>query len=303
MMTAGRVGAVIGALAAAGAACAAYGALVERHWYQLRRETVPVLEPGQLPCTILHLSDFHLLARDSRRQRFLAELAELPVDLVVVTGDILGEPAALEVALESLRRFRPRVGAVAVLGSNDYYPPRFKNYFAYFLPRRRIRLPRAHNPWRELVGGLERMGWLVLSNRRARLDDFELAGLSDPHIRLDDSAVPVPPDGEGARLRIGVVHSPYQRSLNAFERSGYQLVLAGHTHGGQVCLPGIGALVTNCDLPRDRVRGLSRWGSSWLHVSAGLGTSKYAPFRFACRPEASLLSLVPLSNEAQVDLA
>ena len=96
-----------------------------------------------------------------------------------------------------------------------------------------------------------------------------------------------------ARLRLGVVHSPYRRALDAFAGNGYDLVLAGHTHGGQVRLPGVGALVTNCDLPRDRVRGLSRWGSSWLHVSAGLGTSKYAPFRFACRPEASLLEVVP----------
>lgn len=290
---AGRAGAVISALGAAGATCVAYGVLVERHWYRLRRETVPVLERGQPPCRILHLSDFHLLARDPRRQRFLAELAELPVDLVVATGDILGEPAALEVALESLRRFHPRVGAVAVLGSNDYFSPRFKNYFAYFLPGRPRRLPKAHNPWRELVAGLERMGWLVLSNRRARLGELELAGMSDPHIRLDDPTVAASPAGNGMRLRIGVVHSPYQRSLDAFERGGYQLVLAGHTHGGQVRLPGIGALVTNCDLPRRQVRGLSRWGSSWLHVSAGLGTSKYAPFRFACRPEASLLELVP----------
>jgi uncharacterized protein len=293
--TAARAGAAVGALAAVGAACVAYGVLVERHWYRLRRETVPVLEDGQPPRTVLHLSDFHLLVGDHRRQRFLAELAELPADLVVVTGDILGEPGALEVSLESLRRFHPRIGAVAVLGSNDYYPPRFKNYFAYFLPGRRRRLPKARNPWRELVDGLEAMGWLVLSNRRARLGELELAGMSDPHIRLDDPAVVVPldPGDNGTRLRIGVVHSPYQRSLDAFERNGYQLVLAGHTHGGQVCLPGIGALVTNCDLPRGHVRGLSRWGSSWLHVSAGLGTSKYAPFRFACRPEASLLTLVP----------
>jgi len=195
----GSVGTALGTLAAAAAACVAYGVLIERHWYRLRRETVPALEPGQPPCTVLHLSDFHLLAGDGRRQRFLAELAELPVDL---------------------------------------------------------------------------------------------AGLSDPHIRLDDLTVPVPANGDPSRLRIGVVHSPYQRSLNAFERSGYQLLLAGHTHGGQVRLPGVGALVTNCDLPRERVRGLSRWGSAWLHVSAGLGTSKYAPFRFACRPEATLLTLI-----------
>ncbi|HZD00611.1 MAG TPA: metallophosphoesterase [Actinomycetes bacterium] len=291
--TAGRVGGAVAGVAAIGAACVAYGVLLERHWYRLRHETVPVLEPDQPPRTILHLSDFHLLARDGRRRRFLTELAGLQVDLVVVTGDILGEPAALEVALESLRRFRPRAGAVAVLGSNDYYPPRFKNYFAYFLPRQRRRLPRTHNPWRELVDGLEGMGWLVLSNERARLGDLEVAGMDDPHIHLDDLDVAAQRDGDGTGMRIGVVHSPYQRSLDAFERAGYQLVLAGHTHGGQVRLPGIGALVTNCDLPRDRVRGLSRWGSSWLHVSGGLGTSKYAPFRFACRPEASLLTLVP----------
>ena len=289
-----RAPVALGALAAAGAACVAYGVLVERHWYRLRHETVPVLDAGQRDCKVLHLSDFHLLESDTRRQRFLADLAEVPADLVVVTGDILGEPRALDAALASLSRFRPSLGAVAVLGSNDYYAPQPRNYLSYFLPRRTPRLPRGHNPWRELVEGMERMGWLVLANQRARVGDVELAGMNDPHIRLEDLTVPVPPNGEvPPRLRIGVVHSPYQRSLNAFERSGYQLVLAGHTHGGQVCLPGVGALVTNCDLPRERVRGLSRWGSAWLHVSAGLGTSKYAPFRFACRPEASLLTLVP----------
>jgi predicted MPP superfamily phosphohydrolase len=287
------VGLAVGTLAAAGAACVAYGVLVERHWYVLRRQTVPVLAPGAQPVTVLHLSDFHLLAHDRRRQRFLAELAELDTDLVVVTGDILGEPAALDVSLDTLSQFRPRLGAVAVLGSNDYYAPRPKNYLAYFKRRRRPRLPRGRNPWRELVQGLEDMGWVVLSNRRAKLGDLELAGMNDPHIRLDDPTVPAAANGDGSRLRIGVVHSPYQRSLNAFERGGYQLVLAGHTHGGQVRIPGIGALVTNCDLPRGQVRGLSRWGSAWLHVSAGLGTSKYAPFRFACRPEATLLTLAP----------
>ena len=83
---------------------------------------------------------------------------------------------------------------------------------------------------------------------------------------------------------------------------GCELVLAGHTHGGQLCVPFAGALVTNCDLDRSRASGLHGWPgarpgtpggeeSVWLHVSAGLGTSPYTPVRFACRPEASLLTL------------
>jgi predicted MPP superfamily phosphohydrolase len=282
-----------GAAAAAGAACVGYGILVERDWYRLRRERVEALGPAQPPLTVLHLSDLHMTAADTRRVAFLERLAAEPVDLVVLTGDMLGEPAGLDPVLEALGRFRPRVGAVAVLGSNDYFAPRFLNPLAYFAgPSSRRRRSAPPNPWRELVEGLEARGWTVLANRRAQLGDVELAGMDDPHIRRDDLEVPIPPNGEAPRLRLGVVHSPYRRALDAFERNGYGLVLAGHTHGGQVCLPGVGALVTNCDLPRDRVRGLSRWGASWLHVSAGLGTSKYAPFRFACRPEASLLTVV-----------
>jgi predicted MPP superfamily phosphohydrolase len=290
-----RAGLLAGTVAAAGAACVAYGVLVERDWYRLRRQSVPILDPGQPPLALLHLSDLHLTTADRRRAAFLARLAEVPADLVVLTGDMLGEPEALDPVLDALGRFRPRLGAAAVLGSNDYWAPRFRNWLTYFTgpSTRRPRPDWGRNPWRELVAGLEQRGWLVLSNRRARLGDVELAGMDDPHIRRDDPAAAAPPAGEPARLRIGVVHSPYRRVLDTFERNGYPLVLAGHTHGGQVRLPGVGALVTNCDLPRDRVRGLSRWGGSWLHVSAGLGTSKYAPFRFACRPEASLLELVP----------
>jgi uncharacterized protein len=289
-----KVAAAAGVVAAAGAACVGYGILVERDWYRLRRQRVEALEPGQPPLTVLHLSDLHLTAADRRRVAFLERLAAEPVDLVVLTGDMLGGPEGLDPALEALGRFRPRLGAVAVLGSNDYWAPRFRNPLSYFLgPSSRRHRSSGRNPWRELVEGLEGRGWTVLSNRRGRLGDVELAGMDDPHIRHDDPGVAVPPDGEPPpRLRVGVVHSPYRRALDAFERNGYGLLLAGHTHGGQVRLPGVGALVTNCDLPRDRVRGLSRWGASWLHVSAGLGTSRYAPFRFACRPEASLLTVV-----------
>ncbi|MFP5369651.1 MAG: metallophosphoesterase, partial [Actinomycetes bacterium] len=94
-----------------------------------------------------------------------------------------------------------------------------------------------------------------------------------------------------ADLRIGVTHAPYLRVLDQLAGDGYELILAGHTHGGQLRLPFKGALVTNCDLDTARAKGVHRHRGSWLHVSAGLGTSPYAPVRFCCRPEATLLTL------------
>ena len=99
-----------------------------------------------------------------------------------------------------------------------------------------------------------------------------------------------------------MAHAPYLRVLDQFAADGYDAIIAGHTHGGQVCLPRLGALTTNCDLDPARAKGLHRHpaalgtgdpGSSWLHVSAGLGTNPYARVRVACRPEATLLTLTP----------
>src|SRR5919112_1479614 len=222
------------ALSAAGAACVGYGILVERDWYRLRRQRVEALQPGQLPLTVLHLSDLHLTAADTRQMRFLERLAAEPVDLVVVTGDMLGEPQALDPVLATLGRFRPRLGAVAVLGSNDYWAPRFRNPLTYFLgPSTRRHRSSGRNPWRELVSGLEALGWTVLRNRRGQVGDVELAGIDDPHIRYDDPGVAIPANGQvPARLRLGVVHSPYRRALDALAGHGHGPVLARHTHGG-----------------------------------------------------------------------
>lgn len=120
-----------------------------------------------------------------------------------------------------------------------------------------------------------------------------LAGVNDPHTGRDRYDLIGGPANAEAAVRIGVTHSPEPRVLDSFARDGYDLVLAGHTHGGQIRIPGIGAIVTNCGIDRSRARGLSRWGASmWLNVSAGLGNSPYMPVRFGCRPEATLLTLV-----------
>ncbi|HCC38574.1 MAG TPA: metallophosphoesterase, partial [Arthrobacter bacterium] len=96
-------------------------------------------------------------------------------------------------------------------------------------------------------------------------------------------------------LRVAVIHAPYQRVLDHFTQDGADLLLAGHTHGGQLCIPGYGALVSNCDLPTWRAKGLNTWESRGrttpVNVSGGIGTSRFAPIRIACKPEAVLLTL------------
>jgi predicted MPP superfamily phosphohydrolase len=103
-------------------------------------------------------------------------------------------------------------------------------------------------------------------------------------------------------LTIGVTHAPYRRVLDAFVSQGADLIFAGHTHGGQVRIPGRPALVANCDIPHAQAQGLSVWRagarSAFLEVSAGLGTSIYAPVRFACPPEAIVMTLTPVPLSA-----
>lgn len=296
---------LLGTGVVAGVALTAY-AMVEARAYTLRRATVPVLPPGSPDLRVLHLSDIHLTPGQASKQEWLRGLAGLQPDLVVNTGDNLAHRDSVPVLLRSLGVLLD-VPGVYVLGSNDYFSPTLRNPLRYLLPddgHRNTNTP--HLPWRDMTRSFDEAGWLDLSNRRGALEvrgvRIAFAGVDDPHLgydRLDDVAGPADPDAD---LRLGVAHAPYLRVLDRFAADGYDAVLAGHTHGGQVCLPGIGALTTNCDLEPARAKGLHRHpaasrpgdqGSSWLHVSAGIGTSPYARIRVACRPEATLLTLVP----------
>jgi predicted MPP superfamily phosphohydrolase len=282
---------------ALGAATAAYATVVERNLFTLRRVDVPVLAPDAEPLRILHLSDLHLTPGQHRKQRWVADLAGTDPDLVIVTGDNLAHPDAVPAALRALQPLLGRPGAF-VFGSNDYFGPVLKNPFGY-LRRERAHVQGAPLPADELRGALTAAGWVDLNNARTVLKaggrTVELAGVDDPHIHRDRYADVAGPVDPGADVHLGVTHSPEPWVLDAMAADGFALMLAGHTHGGQVCVPFYGALVTNCALPRRMAKGLHRWPDSdaWLHVSAGLGTHPTAPVRFACPPEATVLTLVP----------
>ena len=295
-------------LAAVGAGGLAYASLIERNAFTLRRFSVPVMPHGAASLRVLHVSDIHLVPRQARKVEWLRSLAALEPDLVINTGDNLADLQGVPAVLRALE---PLLGipGVFVMGSNDYFAPSFKNPALYLMGgharlRETIPLPTA-----DLVDAFTRAGWADLTNARAALSVggqvLEFVGVDDPHLNYDRYAAVAGPSDPAAALTVGVTHAPYRRVLDAMTADGAGLVIAGHTHGGQLCLPFYGALVTNCDLDRRRAKGVSRWwpgagatpssrapaDAAWLEVSAGLGTSPYAPVRFACRPEATLLTL------------
>lgn len=296
---------LLGACAVTGGVVTTYAAWEARQ-YTLRRVDVPLLPVGMRPLTVLHLSDLHLTPGQTRKREWLRGLAALEPDLVIDTGDNLAHLDAVPAVLDSLGPLLDRPG-VFVHGSNDYFAPTVRNPFRYLLPDDGTRHTSSRQlPWGELSAGLTGAGWLDLTNRRGSLSvgetRFAFAGVDDPHLAYDDLDAVAGPAPADADVRLGVAHAPYLRVLDQYATDGYDAIIAGHTHGGQVCLPGGRALTTNCDLEPARARGLHRHpagsrpgepGSAWLQVSAGLGTNPYARVRIACRPEATLLTLLP----------
>lgn len=282
-----------------------------RHDYRIREYTVEALPPDAEPIRILHISDLHLLSGDVIRRGFVAGLAAFEPDLVINTGDNHADRDAWAAVVDALGPLLDRPG-VFVWGSNDYHAPGFRNPAAYLLrPSTHVGAPvqRPDMPYERLGAEFTKRGWHDLNHARVRVEingtHLELRGTDDAHHDRDDYSLVSGPVAADADLAIGVTHAPYRRVLDGFAGDGFDLIFAGHTHGGQVCLPGGRALITNCDLEPARVKGLAQHTfvpepgderpahTSVLHVSGGLGTSPYAPYRLFCPPEAALLTLVP----------
>lgn len=297
---------VLGTVGAVGAGAAIWGIGIERYLFTVRLHEVPVLPAGSAPMRVLHLSDAHMAPWQRRKQEWIAALADLQPHLVVNTGDNMGHADGLRGLRPALDPFRGIPG-VFVHGSNDHAAPSPRNPFKYFTGPSKVKDTSEPLDTEALDGYLtDELGWLNLNNRAGSLDAAGLRvgafGVSDAHRGWDE--LEVLPDlvsqlraERPADLMIGVTHAPYRRVLDEFVDLGAEAIFAGHTHGGQVRVPGLGALVANCDIPLRQARGLSEWSHGGrtvpLNVSAGLGHSIYAPVRFACRPEASLLTLVP----------
>ena len=292
--------------AALGGAALLWGS-IERRLPTIRRYEIEMpAYRGIHDVTLLHISDLHMYPGQEFLLDFLAEVAATQhFDAVISTGDNLGASEGIDLAIAAHELFADRPGAF-VFGSNDYFSPRRKRWSRYLRTDARDHDDHRETdlPWAELANSLRQARWLDLSNQSLTMDiptsvgtqTLALLGVDDPHIDRDRLVKPVSQWFDDHVLRLGVTHAPYLRVVNAMSDAGADLILAGHTHGGQIGLPGYGALVTNCDLPRAWAKGVHEWvtpaSQTLLHVSAGLGTSPYAPVRIATRPEVSLLHFI-----------
>lgn len=289
----------------AGATAAGAGAIAARR-FTIRYETLPLLPAGNDPLRLLHIGDMHLVAGDRAKQRFIQSLAGTQPDLVVNIGDNPGGITAVDDVLTALEPLLAFPG-IFVAGSNDFYGPKPAN------PLRYLRAPSSGYDHElldqvdstRLFAALKSRGtWhqLANSNMRLRLQsgaELSVAGTHDAHLAADRWPGFAPDTtAHPPVLKLAVTHAPYRRVLDAAIADGADLLLAGHTHGGQVALPCYGAIVSNCDLPTGRAAGLFTWHSAGrvgkVNVTAGIGAAPKVPLRTFCPPEAVVLDLVPV---------
>ena len=270
---------------------AALGTLIGwRSWLEARSlaiETIAVpieSDSGLSGLSVLHISDIHATGGDTWSLRALAELVDLEPDLIAVTGDLITSRDGLKPTATALAALRPKFGTHVVLGNHDHYHGTLLQ-----------RLTGAIGPFShpdEIAHELESHGLNVLINSNQRLQTqlgpIQLVGTDDPFFGLSNVDLAYKGTHQEEPVLL-LSHSPdTARQLNGYR---CDLMLSGHTHGGQILVPmGLVAAITNTELKLTNPYGLMVLDGVLTHVSPGIGTANI-PFRFNCPPRATLLKL------------
>jgi len=270
--------------------------------YKVRKSSLPLLPKGCGDIRILHFSDLHLTPGRKGLIKAIKGWVDLKPDLIISTGDFIAHKDGIKPLISALGELLDTPG-LFVFGSNDYYAPRFKNPLSYLLPDSGERKLGTKLNSSLLSKQLSKGSWQDLNHKKVKVKIkgavIEARGTDDAHLELDNYPFVAGKKSKGCDISLGITHAPYERVLAAMAEDKLDLILAGHTHGGQIRLPwpgGSKALTTNCDLENWRASGLSKVNDQpWLNVSAGMGYSPFAPIRFACPPEVSLITLTTLN--------
>jgi predicted MPP superfamily phosphohydrolase len=237
---------------------------------------VPRLAPGLDGLRILHLSDLHLGTFSLAGRTLDAALdwaEELDPDLVAITGDLVTRDRGRAPLEAALGRLRPRLGTFLTLGNHDVDDSR--------------------DPFRRPadLSDLSVTGASLLHDQEVTVTSsglrIQVVGV-DPNTYVIGKSRPVERADRTADLRILLCHFP--EIMRRLPAGVFHLVLAGHYHGGQICLPTPWGRLPLKEFRAPYLHGLYPMDSGVLHVSRGLGTS-FVPLRLLARPEATLLTL------------
>lgn len=283
---------VAGSFLLAGLGLYLYASRVAARSYRLEKVSVTTYgggDPGgkDRSFRILHLSDLHLSYPETGKLDFLEKVTNLDFDFVVITGDVFENFTGIQFATSLLKK-RPRLGAYAVLGNHDYFNYSMFNKIVGRI-HRPLRHPKVYRDVAPMVEALTRAGYTVLRNQACTHDEgVHVVGIDYPGIHpsvLKELSAQAP-DGY---MILNLFHTP--KHLREIEKSGAHLALGGHTHGGQIRLPGIGAIITDSELARHEASGLVRRGDTIFHISRGLSADPRSNFRLFCPPAATIVEV------------
>jgi uncharacterized protein len=268
-----------------------YASRIEARRYQLERISVRVRNSrgnNERVLRVLHLSDLHLCFPETDKIEFLRRISTEPYDMAILTGDVFENYSGLAYAASLLSR-KPRLGAYAVLGNHDYYNyTMFHKIFGRLF--RRFRHPGTKRDVAPMIAALENAGFTVLRNETVNLPEhgIHITGVDYPFVDAG-TLNPLAAEGEDSELRMLLFHLPIH--LDMISDTGVHVAFGGHTHGGQIRIPGFGAIITDSELSRSEASGLCWRSNTAFHISRGLSADPRTNFRLFCPPAATVVEI------------
>jgi len=257
---------------------------------EINTHTVLLKKPLQQSLRILHLSDMHFAGPSQTLERFFDRLSGQEFDFIFLTGDIMDCVSGIPACVANLKKLKSKTGIHAVLGNHDYFDYTFLDAIIHNFPGQKQ--PRTLQKTDLLVDALLRNGIHLMRNENKRIhygpDELWLYGLDDAttgHANIRKTLDPFNPRHTNFLLT---------HTIDVFLDLGndeIDLSFSGHSHGGQICLPFLGPILTHTILGRKYAEGIKRMKGAVCCVSRGIGAGRWIPFRLLCRPEAIILTV------------
>jgi predicted MPP superfamily phosphohydrolase len=261
---------------------------------RIRKEriVIPSLTEKLASYAILHVSDIHFNEKVEKNTALRKWLRTIEPDLILITGDFITHDKYIESLCEFLVDLKSKDGVYGILGNHDYYYRTLWQHIRHSFLRKEYR----PNDWKRLVRSLERLGITMLINEQVAIQSsggsqIFIEGTDDPVLgkpKISDST----PQFLSSDLKILMSHSPDILYSEELQKKKFDLLLSGHTHGGQIRFPGIGPLLTGTEHAsrREAYGAYKSLGGLSVNVSSGIGYS-LLPIRINCPAEVILIEL------------